>query len=178
MIFTFKFEKKMKRNLFLMIAAALLLGCQLNVSAQNKIRKQRPTPEQTQQRQCNQMVKTLLLDDATAAKFIPLFSKYLEEMRAVRQSYRDDRTLANKPMPTDAEIEKLIKDRFARSRKMLDLRENYYGQFRKILSPKQIWKMYQTEDQNAKKIKRVLKNRKANKRMQQGRPGAKNQNPS
>lgn len=158
----------MKRNFVFALATALLLGSQLSLSAQNpqaKPRKQRATPEQIEQRQCNQMIKTLLLDDATAAKFTPLYTKYLDEMRAVRQNYREDRALAKKNMLTDAEIEKMIKDRFAKSRKMLDLRESYYGQFRKILTPKQIWKMYQTEGQNASKIKRVLKNRNAHRGM-------------
>lgn len=65
-----------------------------------------------------------------------------------------------KPQPksvlTDAEMEQQIKGRFAQSRKILDVREKYYDEFRKILSPKQIMKIYRTEQNNANKLKKNL----------------------
>ena len=57
----------MKTKFIYVILAALLIGSQ-TISAQNKdnkTNKQRPTPEQMIQRQANQMVTTLMLDDAT-----------------------------------------------------------------------------------------------------------------
>ena len=36
------------------------------------------------QMQTNQMVKALMLDDATAAKFTPIYQKYLKELRECR----------------------------------------------------------------------------------------------
>ena len=57
-------------------------------------------------------------------------------------------------MLTDAEVEQQIKGRFAQSRKILDVREKYYDEFRKILSPKQIMKIYRTEQNNAHKLKK------------------------
>ena len=68
----------MKTKFIYVILAALLIGSQ-TISAQNKdnkTNKQRPTPEQMIQRQANQMVTTLMLDDATAAKFTPVYEKY------------------------------------------------------------------------------------------------------
>lgn len=56
-------------------------------------------------------------------------------------------TPATKPVLTDAEIEKQIKDQFAQSRKILDIREKYYNEFRKILSPKQIAKFIRQKKQ-------------------------------
>lgn len=107
--------------------------------------------------QCNQVVKALLLDDATAAKFTPVYMQYLKELSESRVSNsrklkaKETATPENvqktepKSIPTDAEVEKAIKDRFAQSRKILDIREKYYNEFRKILSPKQIMKIYQLE---------------------------------
>lgn len=145
----------MKTKFIYVILAALLIGSQ-TISAQNKdnkTNKQRPTPEQMIQRQANQMVTTLMLDDATAAKFTPVYEKYLKDLSECRMMNRRERprnnnaeaTPATKPVLTDAEIEKQIKDQFAQSRKILDIREKYYNEFRKILSPKQIAKIYQTE---------------------------------
>ena len=66
----------------------------------------------------------------------------------------------SKPLLTDAEVEQQIKGRFAQSRKILDVREKYYNEFRKILSSKQIMKIYQTEKSNANKLKKEFDRRK------------------
>ena len=77
----------MKMKFIYVILAALLMGSQMSLSAQNKDnkeRKQRPTPEQMTQMQTNQMIRTLMLDDATAAKFTPVYGEYLKELRECR----------------------------------------------------------------------------------------------
>ena len=76
----------MKTKFIYVMMAALLIGSQ-TISAQNKDnkeKKQRPTQEQMMQMQTNQIVKTLMLDDATAAKFTPVYEKYLKELRECR----------------------------------------------------------------------------------------------
>ena len=73
--------KIMKMKFIYVVLVALLLGSQMTLSAQNrdnKEKKQRPTQEQMMQMQTNQIVKTLMLDDATAAKFTPVYEKYLK----------------------------------------------------------------------------------------------------
>ncbi len=166
----------MKTRFIYVLLAVLLMGSQ-TISAQNKDNKngkdnkQRPTLEQMMQRQTNLMVKTLMLDDATAAKFAPVYKNYLKELRECRMMNRKDRVKNNnaearqtpKPLPTDAEIEKQIKDQFAQSRKILDVREKYYNEFRKILAPKQIMKIYQTEKNNANKFRKEFDRRKGQK---------------
>ena len=57
---------------------------------------------------------------------------------------------------TDAEVEQVIKARFAQSRKMLDIREKYYNEFRKFLSPKQIQKMYNMEKRIGDKMRKEM----------------------
>ena len=56
-------------------------------------------------------------------------------------------------------MEQQIEARFAQSRKILDIRERYYKEFRKMLSPKQIMKIYQTEKSNANKFKKEFDRR-------------------
>ena len=176
------FHTFMKTRFIYVLLAVLLMGSQ-TISAQNKDNKdnkQRPTPEQMMQRQTNLMVKTLMLDDATAAKFTPVYENYLKELRECRMMNRKDRMRNNnaeakqtpKPVPTDAEIEKQIKDQFAQSRKILDVREKYYNEFRKILAPKQIMKIYQTEKNNANKFRKEFDRRKGQKHGQGKRPVA------
>ena len=97
----------MKMKFIYVILAALLMGSQMSLSAQNKDnkeRKQRPTPEQMTQMQTNQMIKALMLDDATAAKFTPVYEKYLKELRECRMINRKPR--AEKPQGTEAAAKK------------------------------------------------------------------------
>lgn len=168
----------MKTRIIFMLLTVVAM-CSQSAFAQEK---KRPDREQIQAMQCNQVVKALMLDDATAAKFVPVYQKYLKELSEVRMEnarkpkVKDAVTTqpAPKAIPTDAEVEKAIKDRFAQSRKLLDIREKYYNEFRKILSPKQIMKIYQLEKGNAHKFQKEWKKRQGQKQGQ--RPEAKKGN--
>lgn len=163
----------MKARFVYVFLACLMAGCQFTLSAQNQANKEnrkRRTPEQFMERQTGQMVRALMLDDATAAKFTPVYQNYLKELRECRMMNRKfpakqgaEKTVAKpepKPMLTDAEIERQIKERFAQSRKILDVREKYYDEFRKILSPKQIMRIYRTEQANANNLRKEFDRRK------------------
>lgn len=178
----------MKMKLIYVVLTALLIGSQMPISAQNKsnrVRKQRPTQEQMVQMQTNNMVKTLMLDDATAAKFTSVYEKYLKELRnchmvnrkPMAEKLQGTETAAKKdgqkPSMTDAEIATMLKNRFAQSRKMLDVREKYYNEFSKILSQKQIMKIYQQEKSNANKLKKEFNRRKGQKSGQGNNHGRK-----
>ena len=137
------------------------------------------------QMQTNQMVRALMLDDATAAKFTPIYEKYLKELRECRMMNFKPRARKDaaqgaeanaaketpKPVMTDAEIAKMLKDQFAQSRKMLDIREKYYNEFSKILSQKQIMKIYQQEKSNMNKFRKEFDRRKGQKPGQGHKPG-------
>ena len=128
----------MRTKFFLMMLAAIVMGSQVTLFAQEKkgakSERRQFNKEQMLEIQCNQIIKGLALDDATTAKFIPVYKQYMEEMRATRHmgACRNiaNRTAADKqtpkPLPTDAEVEQAIKARFAQSRKILDVREKYY----------------------------------------------------
>ena len=177
----------MKTKFIYVVLMALFLGSQMTLSAQNKEnkeRKQHPTPEQMMQMQTNQMVRALMLDDATAAKFTPIYEKYLKERECRMMNFKPrarkdaaQGTEANtaketpKPVMTDAEIAKMLKDQFAQSRKMLDIREKYYNEFSKILSQKQIMKIYQQEKSNMNKFRKEFDRRKGQKPGQGHKPG-------
>ena len=164
----------MKAKFIYVFLTCLMIGGQFSLSAQNQVNKdkrQRHTPEQFMERQTNQMVNTLMLDDAAAARFVPVYQNYLKELRECRMMNRrhpssgqgtEQKGMKPQPKPvlTDAEVERQIKGRFAQSRRILDVREKYYNEFRKILSPKQIMKIYQTEQNNADKLKKEFDRRK------------------
>ena len=84
--------------------------------AQRRV-KQKPTPEQMMDRHVKMMEKRLVMDDATAAKFTPLYKEYLQAMKDCRPAVNKD---VKKAEMTDAEIEKAIQDRFDARQKALD----------------------------------------------------------
>jgi len=143
----------MKSNFLFAVLTAFLLSSPLTIFGQNeqksKRQENRPTFEQVEQKQCNRMVKELMLDDVTSAKFIPLYKQYLEDIRACKllKYKRDMKERNNKVAQTDEEIEKMIKDQFEQTRKMVDIQEKYYNDFQKILTPKQILRIYRPMSQ-------------------------------
>lgn len=145
----------MKANWMMMLVAVVMISGQSVWAQVGPGKGARPcmNPEQMVQRQSRHMAQALLLDDATAAKFIPVYENYLKELRECcmegceRKACPADvkeaaQTPEAKALPTDAEIEKQIKDEFARSRKMLDIREKYFNEFSKFLTAQQIQKIY------------------------------------
>lgn len=161
----------MRTRFFYVILSVMLMSSQALLMAQNsdgQTKRQRPSQEEVIQMQTNHMIKALMLDDATAAKFSPVYEKYLKELRECRMMNHKPRVKkdagqtrdAKESVMTDAEIEQAIKDQFTQSRKMLDIRESYYNEFRKILAPKQIWRIYQMERIYVDKFKKEFDRRK------------------
>ena len=134
-------------RLFLALAFAFVLGGS-NVFAQSpdndkqpRKQRQRPTPEQMTEFQAKRMENRLMLDDATAAKFIPLYKEYLQALKDCR---KPDEAQAGKRNfeRTDEEIEQAIQDRFDRQQKALDTKKKYFDSFKKILNARQLEKVF------------------------------------
>ncbi len=159
---------------FMYVVVALLLGCQMTISAQDskdsKAPKHHFDPAKMMAMQASQMARVLMLDDATAAKFTPVYEKYLQELRDARMMNRPpmakkdgdskDAKGTFKGGMTDDAVAKMLKDQFAQSRKTLDIREKYYDEFSKVISQKQIMKVYQQERTNMEKFKKEFDRRK------------------
>ena len=140
----------MKGNLLLVMAFAVL-GLTANAQEKkndNAQMPQRPTKEQMVEMQVNRMANKLMLDEATTSKFTPVYKKYLEEIGALRPGHKagkEDKKgpqmgmgAPEKKQMTDAEVEEALKARWAMMRKMADIQEKYYGEFKKFLTAKQI----------------------------------------
>lgn len=173
---------KMKTKYFFMLMVACFLGAQV-MNAQNgqgknqgKRNHKRMTMEQMVDMQSNKIIGELGLDDKTAAKFKDVYQKYMTEMNNLRKKdfpkkegvKSDDKKIP--AVPTDAEVDKMMRERFAQSRKMLDVREKYYDEFRKFLSPKQVQKIYEQGKMNHGKFHKEMNRRAGMKRPQGNRP--------
>ena len=78
----------MKMKFIYVVLVALLLGSQMTLSAQNRDNKEKETTSYTRADDADadriRWLKRLMLDDATAAKFTPVYEKYLKELRECR----------------------------------------------------------------------------------------------
>lgn len=110
------------------------------------------------------MVQILALDDVTSASFTPLYSKYRQEMQATRQKHQRIKPTKQKGGPThpltDEQVRKNIETSFALSQSILDIRKKYYKEFLKILSPRQIERLYDLEKKDGEKLREMAKKHK------------------
>lgn len=146
------------------MALAMFMVCMsMGANAQNKQKKDgsRMSVEQLTELRAKRIAQALALDDATAQKFTTTFCACQKELYAANKAMKENKGKKRSEM-TDAEIETIQKDRFKQSRKLLDLREKYYGEYRKFLSARQVQRVYELEKQDFKKFaSHAAKNKKA-----------------
>ena len=112
--------------------------------------RQRLTREQLAEKQASYIVKQLGLDEATAKKFSDV---YMRNQKEVWEAMPPRPERGQQPAPgknnaapkTDAESEKQIKNEFAMSEKLLNIRQKYYKEYSKFLSQQQILRVYEID---------------------------------
>ena len=146
---------------YIVIALTLLFTVlSLNANAQtrlSKVNKQKHfavkkphnmDPAKAIEMRTKRICNELMLSEETAAKFSPLYKSYLEEMQKAFQIGRKSKEELTKdksqqPMQlTDKEIDEMFKARFERTAKINTIQENYYSKFRKVLSAKQVSRIF------------------------------------
>ena len=157
----------MKTRLMTLVVMMAVSMSSFSVMAQNaqdapaqRRAKQKLTPEQMIDRHVKMMEKKLVMDDATAAKFTPLYKEYLQAMKDCRPAVNKD---VKKAEMTDAEIEKAIQDRFDARQKALDVQKKYFKKFKEVLNAKQLQKVFQQPCMDGK-MKPGMRNHKMIKR--------------
>ena len=109
--------------------------------------KQRLSREQLAEVQARHIAQETAMDDATSKRFIETYCQFQREIWALGprpgRSRRD---------MTDEEAGQEMKNRFAHSRKILDLRQKYYGIYSEFLTQKQIKRVYELEQQMMKRL--------------------------
>jgi Spy/CpxP family protein refolding chaperone len=105
--------------------------------------------------QISQYVSLFSLNEQQAQQFDALYKAYNKKMRAVHDLYQKE-PVAEGTALTEDQVEQRILDNFAQSRAILDVREQYYKQFRQILTPSQINKIF--EDEKARRAQIRNKN--------------------
>lgn len=90
----------------------------------------------------------LNLSEKDQKAYDELYESYTQKAKAVREKYGCDR-MQKGVKPTDEQMDKMHRNRLASRKAMADLQEEYYGKFRKILTPAQAAKVLKLNHRNA-----------------------------
>lgn len=179
----------MKTKVLSLLLVMMLAAGNVSVFAQStensnkKPERKRPTQEQIMERQALKMEKELLLDEATAAKFKPLYLEYLKAIKEChpalgqkvdnKEAVKDDKVAKDAPVgpkmaeKTDAEILDMIQKKLDSQKKVAETQQKYFDKFKDILNAKQLEKVFMPRMKHhampvGKKPADMRKNRKGN----------------
>ena len=141
----------MKRIINFLLMVVAFVAFSIPTFAQDNNTKQRKSREQMVEAQAKHIAKEMAFDDAVSARFVKTFCEYQKEVWALGPRHQKPQGQKAKPQ-SDADAEKAMKERFAHSQKILDLREKYYDEYSKFLTPKQIQRVYQLERQMMQRL--------------------------
>jgi hypothetical protein len=122
---------------FNLMAVLMLAFCAMG-TAQDK--QQRISREQLAEKQAKHIAQELAFGETTTQQFVETFCAYQQEVWALGPKPEKEPT-------NDEEAEQSIKERFERSQQILDIRQKYYGEYKKFLTPMQIQQVYKMERQ-------------------------------
>ena len=135
----------MKRRLLILLLALCGLS---NVHAQ----VQEPDGRRLEALKVAWLTKKLDLSPEEAQRFWPVYNKYTEEIRAVRQEQRQN--------PKDDEL--------ATEEKILGIRKKYNGEFAKALPPEKVNTFFRSEKDFGNEVRKELQERRMNRQMKRG----------
>ena len=134
-----------------MIIIAMTLLMAINLHAQQPANRQQAM--QRIEQQVRHYSEVFELNEEQAQQFGTLYKAYNKQMRAIHDQYRHERTAEGTTL-TDEQIEQRILDNFAQSRAILDVREQYYKEFRKFLTASQINQIFEDEKARRAQMRR------------------------
>lgn len=129
-------------RLLLLVVTFTAFGFTAMTQNYGKANKQRLTREQLAEVQARHIAKDLAFDEATSKRFIKTYCNYQQEVWALGPRMKPQRG-----KQSDGQTEQSLKERFAHSQKILDLRKKYYGVYSEFLTQSQIERVYQMERQ-------------------------------
>lgn len=159
----------MKRIINLLLLVVAFVAFSTPTFAQDNNSKQRKSREQMVEAQAQHIAKEMAFDDATSARFVKTFCEYQKEVWALGPRQKPQRK-GDGQAQSDAAAEKAMKERFAHSQKILNLREKYYGEYSKFLTQKQIQRVYQLERQMMQRLSKQRTGQRPGGRQQMKRP--------
>jgi len=130
----------------------------LNAEAQNPERFPM-LRERMVQAKLREIKLSLKLDQATFEQFRPIYLKYEREISSVNFRNLARLTKVDADSLSTEEADQLIVNQLESAQELISIREKYYKEFRTVITPQQIIKLYQTEAELRKKVMQEMKRR-------------------
>lgn len=140
----------MKQLIKLMMIAAMLLTATCTLAAPTQKSTQRVTREQLAERQARHIAEQLALSTELTDRFVAVYVKCQNEIWALNKPEVKGNEKKNL---SEEQTDSIIRARFDRSQKTLDIRKKYYNEYRKFLTAKQIERVYTMEGNMMKRLK-------------------------
>jgi len=119
--------------------------------------------QRVEQAKLRQIQQNLKMDEATFVRFRPIYLQYERSIANIDFKSQNRLMNVNADSLSAQEAENLILEQWVRAKKLINIRERFYMEFRKILTAQQLVKFYQTETQIRKKVMtELVKRKKAN----------------
>lgn len=146
------------KNIIILVFFVMSFVVGLNAEAQNFDRFPR-LRERITQAKLREIKASLKLDQNTFDRFSPIYNRYEQEVTSIdfRKMGRLMKVDADSLSISDAD--ELIVNQLTAAKQLVLIREKYYHEFRQVLAPQQIIKLYQTEAELRKKVMLELKRR-------------------
>ena len=104
----------------------------------------------------------LNVDPGTFEKFRPIYRKYNQEISEIDIFKLGRMMKINSDSISAEQAEQMILNQMESAKKIISIREKYYKEFKTVLTPQQILKLYQTEAEIRNKVTEELKKRRLN----------------
>ncbi|WP_243345448.1 hypothetical protein [Parabacteroides sp. FAFU027] len=148
----------MKTIKILSITLLMLLSAQMSWSQQPG-RLGENLRQRFMQIKLREMRRELNLSQERFEQFRPVYIRFEQEkQQSAKDILRGAKAMRSDEM-TNEEAERLFREQNEKARKLIDLREKYYDEFRKVLSPQEILKMFKTDMEIQRKVTQELKRR-------------------
>lgn len=105
---------------------------------------------------------SLKLDQARFEAFRPIYLRYEREVSGINVRNLTRLTKIDADSLSTEEADQVIVNQLASARKLISIREKYYKEFRTVIAPQQIIKLYQTEAELRRKVLQEVKRRMMN----------------
>lgn len=131
----------MTRIIRTLLIVIMMVASNVVVIAQQPNRQQQVSREQLAEIEAKHIAHELAFSDAVSGKFVATYCNYKKDIWALGPRLRPNR----RGRASEQDNEERIKQRFARSEKILNIRQKYYKEYSKFLTQTQIEKVYEQE---------------------------------
>lgn len=131
----------MTRIIRTLLIVIMMVASNVVAIAQQPNRQQQVSREQLAEIEAKHIAHELAFSDAVSGKFVATYCNYKKDIWALGPHLRPNR----RGGASEQDNEERIKQRFARSEKILNIRQKYYKEYSKFLTQTQIEKVYEQE---------------------------------